>query len=318
MKLRQIIQIKILNLKNKFCYFYKTSFYLFQKTISNTYFQTPMKLYENKPIKIISAQPESAIGYFEKIWEYKNLIWVFAKRDLKVKYSQTFIGFSWGLIQPLTSLLIFTFFFGYILKWNTNKLPYPLYVLSGLLGWNFFSYIVQSGTISIQESAHIIKKIYFPKSILPLSKIIVALIELVPNLVLLLLLALFYKLTISWNIIFIPLVLFFNALCGLALVFWIGSFAYKRRDLLHILPFIVYFGIWFTPVFFSTNLLPEQYRPLMNLNPMANIINLWRWMLFESVPFNTNWFISFFIVLTLVLTGMFYFNIQESKFSDYA
>jgi lipopolysaccharide transport system permease protein len=276
-----------------------------------------MKFPNKKIINEITVQPDSIMDYFKKIGDYKNLIWVFAKRDLKVKYSQTFLGISWTIIQPLTALLIFSFFFGYILKWRANNLPYPVYVLSGLLGWGYFSYIVQAGANSIQESATIIKKIYFPKSILPLSKVIVASVELSLNLILLLILILFFKITISWRIIFFPLVLFFNALCGLAIVFWIGSFAYRKRDLLHIIPFIVNFGIWFTPVFFSPNFLPEKYKPLMEFNPMANVIDLWRWMLFETIPFNTNWIISFFIVLILVLTGMYTYNSKESKFSDY-
>lgn len=276
-----------------------------------------MESHNKKIIINISPYPDSMIDYFKKIWDYKNLIWVFAKRDLKVKYSQTFIGISWSFIQPLTALLIFSFFFGYILKWKTNNLPYPVYVLSGLLGWGFFSYIVQAGASSIQESATIIKKIYFPKSILPLSKVIVASVELSLNLSLLIILILFFKIAISWRILFFPFVLFFNALCGLAIVFWIGSFAYRRRDLLHIIPFIVNFGIWFTPVFFSPDFLPEKYKPLMEINPMANIIDLWRWMLFATIPFNPNWIISFFIILILVLTGMFYYNSKESKFSDY-
>ncbi len=265
----------------------------------------------------INTSPDTISNYLKKIWEYKSLIWVFAKRDLKVKYAQTFIGITWSIIQPLTTLLIFSFLFGYLLNWKTNNLPYTVYLLSGLLGWNFFSYIVQAGIISIHESAHIIKKIYFPKTILPLSKIIIALVELGLNLLLLIPLILFFKLTISWKIIFIPFVLLFNALCGLTLVFWIASFAYRRRDLLHILPFIMYFGIWLTPVFFSPDLLPEKFRPLLDLNPMANVINLWRWMFFDTIPFNINWIISFFIVLFLALTGMFYYNNREYKFSDY-
>lgn len=276
-----------------------------------------MSTHKKKIITEISPKPDSSTDYFKKIWVYRNLIWVFAKRDLKVKYSQTLLGISWSILQPLTALLIFTLFFGYILDWKSENLPYPVYVLSGLLGWNFFSYIVQSGTVSIQESAHIIKKIYFPKSILPLSKIIVATVELGLNLILLIPLTLYYGTIISWKIIFIPFVLFFNALCGLALVFWIGSFAYKKRDLIHILPFIVYFGIWFTPVFFSTRILPERLEFLMDLNPIANVVNLWRWMLFETTPFKTYWLISFIVVLFFVITGMFYYNSKESKFSDY-
>lgn len=277
-----------------------------------------MKSKNTEIIKVITANPDSITNYFKKIWEYKKLIWVFAKRDLQVKYSQTFVGISWTVIQPLTALLIFTFFFSYILKWKTNTIAYPIYLYSGLLGWNFFSYIVQAGTYSIQESGHLIKKIYFPKSILPFSKVIVALVELGLNLLLLIPLMLFFKIALSWKIIFIPLVLIYNALCGLVLVFWIASFAYKRRDLLHIIPFIIYFGIWLTPVFFSIDYLPEKYRPLMDLNPMANVVNLWRWIFFDVVPFNSNWIISFFIVLILVAAGMYKYNIKESKFSDYA
>lgn len=121
---------------------------------------------------VITSQPDSIIGYIQKIWRYRVLIYVFAKRDLKVKYAQTFLGLGWTILQPLTALLIFTFFFGYVLNWKSENLPYPLYVLTGLLGWNFFSYIVYQGSSSIQDSGNIIKKIYFPKIILPYLKFI--------------------------------------------------------------------------------------------------------------------------------------------------
>lgn len=269
-------------------------------------------------IQEITSAPDSLGEYFHKIWKYKALIWVFAKRDLQVKYAQTFLGVSWSLIQPLTALLIFTFFFGYVLHWSTNDLPYPLYVLSGLLGWNFFSYIVQSGATSTQESAHLIKKVYFPKSILPFSKVVVASVELSISLLLLIPLMIFFDIVPSWKIIFSPLVLIFNAVCALVLVFWVAAFAYKKRDLFHILPFIVSFGMWLTPVFFSTDLLPYKFRPFMDLNPMANVVNMWRWMLFGTTPFNFNWLISFVIVILLCLMGMFLYNTKENKFSDFA
>lgn len=276
-----------------------------------------MKIKQQNNIQEITSAPDSLGKYFHKIWKYKDLIWVFAKRDLQVKYAQTFLGIGWSIIQPLTALLIFTFFFGYILHWTTDDLPYSLYVLSGLLGWNFFSYIVHSGSISTQESAHLIKKVYFPKSILPFSKVLIALVELSCSLLILIPLMLFFDIALSWKIIFLPLVLIFNAVCALVLVFWVAAFAYKKRDLLHILPFIVSFGIWLTPVFFSAGFLPVKFQPFMDLNPMASVVDMWRWMLFGTTSFNFNWIISFGIVFLFCLMGMFFYNNKENKFSDF-
>lgn len=267
--------------------------------------------------KIISARPDSLGEYLQKIWQYRALIWVFAQRDLKVKYAQTAIGVGWSIVQPLTALLIFTFFFGYLLQWKSGDLPFPLYVLSGLLGWNFFSYVVLSGSGSVQESSHLIKKIYFPKSILPLSKVLIAGTELLLSLLLLLPLMFYYGQPLSWHVVFLPLVLLFNAVCGLALVFWVAALAYKKRDLFHLLPFIVMFGIWITPVFFPADILPEQYRFLVRFNPMANVTEAWRWALFGSGGFQGIWLLNFAWVLLLCVSGMYYYNRKESAFTDY-
>ena len=268
-------------------------------------------------IQEITPEPDSFATYIKKIWRYRALIWVFAKRDIKVKYAQTWLGIGWSLLQPLTAMVIFSFFFGYVLKWKTGDIPFPLYVLSGLLGWNFFSYIVHAGSSSVQESSSIIKKIYFPKSILPLSKVIVAMTELGISLVVFVLLMLYYAMPISWQIVYIPFVLLFNAICALTLVFWVASFAYKKRDLFHVLPFVVYFGIWFTPVFFTTDLLPQQVNDLIHYNPMANVVEIWRWILFNKVPFNPKWLISFVMVLLLCALGMYAYNKKEHQFSDF-
>jgi lipopolysaccharide transport system permease protein len=266
----------------------------------------------------MTSEPDNFREYFHKIWRYRSLIWVFAMRDLKVKYAQTLIGVGWTIVQPLTALTIFTFFFGYILNMKSGNLPFTLYVLSGLLGWNFFSYIVSAGSMSVQESSQIIKKIYFPKSILPFSKVVVALVELLLTLFLLIPLMFYYGEGISWRIVFLPFVLVFNATCGLTLVFWVASFAYKKRDLFHLLPFIVYFGIWFTPVFFSGTFLPPKIQFLMDFNPMANVVNMWRWILFGAGTFQWIWLVNFGVVSILCVFGMYYYNRKESDFSDFA
>ncbi len=267
-------------------------------------------------VHVMSSEVDSFGDYFRKIWKYRNLIWVFAKRDLQVKYAQTAIGLGWTLLQPLTALFIFTFFFGFLLQWETEGIPYAVYVLSGLLGWNYFTYIVNSGVFGLQESAHLIKKIYFPKSIIPFSKMIIALIELAVSLLILIPLLLYYGQTLSWKVIFLPMVLIFNTICGLSLVFWFSVFAYKKRDLLHLIPFILYFGIWISPIFFDENILPQQYAYLLDLNPMSNVVQSWRWSLFDFGEFKWIWIVNFVIMTGLFLSGMFAYNRVESNFSD--
>jgi lipopolysaccharide transport system permease protein len=266
---------------------------------------------------IISAEPDSFISYFKKIWTYKSLIWVFAKRDLKVKYSQTILGIGWTLFQPLIAVIIYSFFFGYILNWKSGNLPFPIYVLSGLIGWNFFSYIIFQGSNSVQEASATIKKIYFPKSILPLSKVMVALVELGISLLLFIPLLFAYQINLSWHIIFIPFIVLYNSICGLVPVFLIAAMAYKKRDLFHILPYFVTFGIWFTPVFFAADILPQNLRIYLNFNPLANIVSLWRWALFAHAKFEIIWLVNFMVMLCICLLAMNYYNKKENEFSDY-
>lgn len=268
-------------------------------------------------ILVISPKPDSFFEYFNKIWNYRNLIWVFAQRDIKVKYAQTLLGITWTILQPLTALVIYTVFFGVILNWTAGDIPFPIYVLSGLIGWNFFSYIVYTGSSSVQDASFTIKKIYFPKSILPLSKVVVAFIELVFSLFLLIPLMLYYGIPLSWHIVFFPIVLIYNTCCGLFLVFWVASFAYKKKDLFHLLPYIVSFGMWLTPVFFTGNFLPEKLRVITIINPMANVVDLWRWLLFNNIEFNLIWLFNFAIVLILSVIGMYKYNKKEGDFADF-
>ncbi|MFN3446153.1 MAG: ABC transporter permease [Bacteroidia bacterium] len=265
----------------------------------------------------ITAKPDSLKNYLLKVWKYRNLILVFAVRDLKVKYSQTVLGLAWSIIQPTTAIVVFTFFFGYILNWNTGKNPYPLYVYSGLIGWNFFSYIITAGSTSVFESSHLIKKIYFPKIVLPLSKVIVATSELCINLVLFIGMLFFYRTTVTYHILILPFAYLHTAVCGLTIVIWIVTFAYRKKDLLHSLPFIAYFGIWITPVFFSMDIIPNNLSFLFNINPMTSSINVWRWGLLNQGDFSFLWVISFLITLLLFVVGVYFYNRKENDFSDY-
>jgi len=269
-------------------------------------------------VKIISAKPDSLFEYCRKIWNYRALIFVFAKRDLKVKYAQTILGLGWTILQPLTALVVFTFFFGYIMNSNAAGLPFSIYVLSGLLGWNFFTYIVFQGMSSIQESGIIIKKIYFPKAVLPLSKVLVACVELAISFLLLIPLLLWHGQIVSWHIIFIPMVLLLNSMMALFLVFITGSLAYRIKDLYHLVPFLLYFGIWITPVFFTKDILPSEINFIWFLNPMAAIVEAWRWCLFPAWNFNPGFFPALFIIIPLTITVFIFYKKSENQFSDFA
>lgn len=266
---------------------------------------------------IITSETDSVVVYLKKIWKYKTLISVFAKRDIKVKYSQTFLGLGWTILQPLTAVLIFTFFFGYILDWKAGHLPYSLYVLSGLLGWNFFSYIVFQGTASVQEAGQVIKKVYFPKAVLPLSKVLVALVELGISFLLIIPLLIIYGQMVSWHIIFFPVVVVLNSLLALFVVFTAASIAYKLRDIIHVIPFIVSFGIWCTPVFFTKNILPETINFVWYLNPMAAIVELWRWCFFQGWNYDIFFLPALLIIFPLFFIGLFLYSKFESRFSDF-
>ncbi len=268
--------------------------------------------------RIITSEPDSLIQYLKKIWEYRSLVMVFARRDLKVKYAQTLLGLGWTIIQPLTGLFIFTFFFGYILNLNAQSLPFPLYVLSGLLGWNYFSYIVFQGIGGVQESGHFIRKVYFPKSLLPLSKVLVGLVELSVSFLLLIPLLMWYGEGLSWRIIFIPVLLLFNTLIALFVVFLVTSFSYRLRDLYHLVPFVMYFGIWITPVFFTIDVLPEQLHFLWFLNPMASVVEGWRWCLFSDWAFNIRFLPALLCIIPAFLFSVVLYSKAESKFSDFA
>jgi lipopolysaccharide transport system permease protein len=267
--------------------------------------------------QLITSKTDNFGVYLKKLWRYKSLVWVFALRDLKVKYAQTLLGLSWSILQPLTGIIIYSYFFGYLLNWKADSLPFPVYVLSGLIGWNFFSYIVYQGSSSIQESGNTIKKIYFPKSILPFSKVMIGLVELLLSLLLLIPLLLIYNVSISWQIIFFPLAIIYTMLCGLLLVFWVAIFAYKKRDLFHLLPYVVTFGIWLTPVFFTQQIIPQKMSFVMDINPMASSINFWRWILFDYGEFNLMWIVSFAVVFVLCVAGMYFYHREEGEFSDF-
>ena len=234
------------------------------------------------PKTIISAEPDSLGVYLKKIWQHRSLIVTLAKRDLKIKYAQTILGLAWTVVQPLVAVAVYTLFFSALLNFETEY-PYILFVLSGVLLWGLFNYIFIQGSNSLLSNQDLIQKLYFPKMILPLSKVLVAFTEFAVISILFIALMLVLQTGhMSLRLLWIPLVLFLIVLFSLGIALALGAATIKNRDLNHIIPFLINFGIWLTPVFYPVNILPEKYIHFLYLNPMAALIQIFRWCVFDE------------------------------------
>lgn len=269
-----------------------------------------------KNMKVIDAKSENPWTYLKKVWEYRAMILSFAKRDIKIKYSQTVLGILWSVIQPLTGLVVFTFFFDKLIKLDTLDTPYALFAFSGMISWYFFSYIVHSSHEALLVNQEIIKKIYFPKLILPLSKVLVGLVDFLISFALFIIFALFFKVIPSWTCLLFPIFLILNIVVGLSISIWLSAMTVRYRDFYHIVPYLINFSIWLTPVFYPATLLPADYNWLLYLNPMAAVIAGFRWSLLGGDMPSVYYLISFVPMFLLLFLGIRYFIKIEQNIAD--
>lgn len=263
---------------------------------------------------IINAEPDNLTTYINKIWQHKSLIVTLAKRDLKTKYAQTALGLAWTIVQPLTAVLIYTIFFSGLLNFETEY-SYVLFVLSGMLLWNLFNYIFSQGGSSLMQNQDIIKKMAFPKIIIPTSKILIGLVEFGVTLVLLTILMIINNVPFRLSMLLLPLILVPLILCALGVALILSATAIKKRDLFHIVPFLINFGIWLTPVFYPVTIIPAQFEKLIYINPIAASIQLFRWSLFGE-PLNSFMFIGLSLSFVIFIIGFFLFKRIDDKIID--
>ncbi|HJY98757.1 MAG TPA: ABC transporter permease [Patescibacteria group bacterium] len=267
---------------------------------------------------IIKAKPSWVLLDLKEIWRYRELFYIFAWRDIKVRYKQTILGAGWAILQPVFSTFIFTVFFGDLVKISTGKLPYPLFVLIGLVFWGFFSGILSHASASLIENEGIVKKIYFPREILPLSTIGANLVDFTISSLLLIGVAAyfgFYPNLLLLAMTLLGLVIGILGAGGLGLL--LSSFNIKYRDVRYILPFFIQMLVFLTPVIYPTTIMRPSFRYLIALNPMTGVIEAARTIFAgEGV---VNWpvlGISAASALLLFLIGLFYFKSTERYFAD--
>jgi lipopolysaccharide transport system permease protein len=268
-----------------------------------------------RPYRSITPDSGSRLNLKELV-AYKDLFFVLAMRDLKVRYAQTFLGLFWALLQPLFTLLIFTLIFGKAIKVDTGDIPYAVFALCGMSAWSYFAFVMNQSGTSIVGAQEMIKKIYFPRLIIPLSKALVAFVDFGVTLTLLLGLIIYHGLPLHFEIIWLPVFILLNIIAALGMGIWLSSLTIRYRDFQHVIPFMVQFGLYATPIAYPASLIPEKYQFLFHLNPMAGIVEGFRWSILGAAPPALTSLISFGVVLIIFVSGLFYFKRIERVMAD--
>lgn len=266
--------------------------------------------------KIITSETDTLADYLLKIWQFRSLIGTFARRDIKIKYAQTLLGVGWSILQPTVAILVYTVFFTFVVKIPFGETHYILFVLSGLALWSLFGYIFGQGMYALQSNHDVIKKMAFPKIILLFSKVLVGLVEFCVSFTLLIIAWAIWGRMPDWRVLLLPIPIVGVLLLALALTLLLVSFSLKRRDLLHVGPFLLYFGIWVTPVFYPVSLIPVEYKEWIYLNPIAAMIDFFRWTIGVQDAFSPLFPLAFFVILVCFLLTLLLFKNQEDRIVD--
>jgi lipopolysaccharide transport system permease protein len=270
----------------------------------------------NTPELILEAG-RSSRHYWGDLWRYRELLGFLAWRDIKVRYKQTVLGVLWALIQPAVTLAVFSFIFGKLAGMPSGSVPYPLMVLAGLLPWQLFSAAFSNASGSLVSNTHLISKVYFPRLIVPLSSVAVALIDFCIVLVLLAALCLWWQFVPDWRIIFLPLFVVLTLVTAIGTGLWLTALTVKYRDFRFVVPFLLQVGLFLSPVGFSTTNLPT-WRQLYSLNPMVGAIDGFRWCILRGEPALDPLNLGISVVMSglLLFTGLWYFRRMERGFAD--
>jgi len=259
--------------------------------------------------------------YLSDVLKKKRLILLLAKRDISVKYAQTLLGFGWTVLQPLTGMVIFTLFFTKVFPVDANDIgiPYHLFSYSGFICWILFSNIISGAGTSLLQEENLIKKVYFPRIIVPLSKTMNYFFDFLFSFLVLIIISVFYDANVIWRFVFIMPSLLLILMNSLTIAIWLSALTMRFRDFNHIIPYIINFGIWLTPVFFPLQILPNNIKFLVELNPMAFSIELFRASLFglELPELSIGVILIQLTLFVIFVFGIKYFIKIDKLMSDY-
>ncbi len=269
--------------------------------------------------ELILAPGRADRQYWRDLWRYRELFYILAWRDLSVRYKQTVIGVAWALIRPLLTMFVFTFVFSKVAKLLApGDVPYPILVFAALLPWQFFSTALSESSNSLITNSNLISKIYFPRLIIPAGAVVTSFVDFLITLILMAALMAWYQFLPDWRLFLFPAFVILAFACAFGAGLWLAALNVKYRDFRHIVPFLVQFGLYVSPVGFSSTIVPEKWRLLYSFNPMVGVIDGFRWSLLHgAIPFPGSTFLaSLLISFVLCLTGLWYFRRTEKTFAD--
>jgi lipopolysaccharide transport system permease protein len=252
-----------------------------------------------------------------ELWEYRELLYFLTWRDIKIRYKQTALGAAWAVLQPLCTMLIFSLFFGRLVKVPSDGIPYPIFNFTALVPWTFFVYGLTQSSNSLVGSSNLIRKVYFPRLVIPISSLLSGVVDFLIAFTLLLGMMLYYQVAPTPNVLWIPLLVLLTLVTSLGVGLWLSALNVEYRDVRHMLPFLTQFWMFATPITYPSSLLPEPWRTLFGLNPMVGVVEGFRWALLGT---NTQpgamILVSSSAAVILLITGAFYFRRMEKNFAD--
>ena len=267
----------------------------------------------------VVIEPRKGLFHLDlkSIWEYRELLYFLVWRDLKVRYKQTAIGVGWTVLQPLIAMVIFTVIFGHFAKIPSDGVPYPIFAFCGLLPWTYFATALNRCMVSVVADAQLVSKVFFPRLILPMAGTISGIIDFLISLALFLGLMVWYGFVVTWWLLTLPLFLMLALLTALAVGLWVSALNVRYRDVSYTIPFLTQVWMFASPIIYPVTMIPEKYRSLYSLNPMAGVIEGFRWALLgKANPDFAVMAVSAVVVVSVLAGGLVFFRRMERTFAD--
>jgi len=254
---------------------------------------------------------------FRELWEYRELLYFLTWRDIKIRYKQTVLGAAWAIIQPVFMMIVFSLFFGKLAKVPSDGIPYPVFAFCALLPWQLFAHAVSESSNSVVGNQHLITKVYFPRLVIPIASVLTGFIDFLVSLVVLIGLILWFGLVPGWRIIALPGFILLAICTALAVGLWLSALSVQYRDVRYLIGFLVQFWLFATPVAYPSSIIPQQWRAVYALNPMAGVVEGFRWALLgRSSALGSMLWVSASVVLVTLVGGFYYFRRMEQEFAD--
>jgi lipopolysaccharide transport system permease protein len=252
----------------------------------------------------------------KEIWDYRELLYFFTWRDVKVRYKQTLLGFAWAILQPLIMMVVFTLFFGTLLNVPSEDIPYPIFSYAALLPWTLFSQGISRSSTSLVSNVAVIQKVYCPRLVLPIASVLAPVVDFFITFVILIGMLFYFGYPPTVKILWLVPLLLLTIFTALGVGLWLSAINVRYRDVQYVIPFLVQLWLFASPVVYSSTLLPQRFQLIYGLNPMAGVIGGFRWALLGTEPPGPLLIASVIIVIVVLISGAFYFRRMEETFAD--